>query len=361
MNIERSTRLIRRIVLCSFLLILFILLSGKTKSYAENNNNAITSAASVKADAVTPDALDIIENPASQQTPEPVLNQQKRLKAVSDVCLTRYSTNSVRIKWKQNKKAKYYRIYYSKKIKGKWHLAGVTKNVSYTVKRLKNNTKYYFYVKACKSKKESKTDSDKSKIVHITTRPYIRKTIFAGDSITQGIAMGDTLSRMKIEGVKKIVAAVGLNTVTFHTKKVFKGRTGMQKIISEKPDRVYMMLGMNEIHYRPVKSMILEYGEMIKAIKEATPKTEIVLCAISPVTKAEKARHPGHWQIPVFNKKLKKLARKTGSLFYDYTDFLKDSEGYLKQNYASKDGYHWQMSAYTKFAKEINKFEKSIY
>ena len=359
MNIKNSTQLIRRIILYSFLLILSISLSGKTKTYAENNNNVITSAAS--ANAVTPDALDIIENPASQQTPEPVVKQRKRLKAVSDVCLTRYSTHSVRIKWQQSKKARYYRIYYSKKIKGKWHLAGITKNTYYTVNRLKNNTKYYFYVKACKLKKESETDSDKSKIVHITTHPYIRKTIFAGDSITQGIAMGDTLSRMKIEGKKKIVAAVGLNTVTFHTKRVFQGRTGMQKIIAEKPDRVYMMLGMNEIHYRPVKSMIFEYGEMIRVIKEATPKTEIVLCAISPVTRAEKTRHPGHWQIPVFNKKLKKLASQTGSFYCDYTEFLKDSEGYLKLNYASKDGYHWQMSAYTGFAKEVTKFEKTIY
>ena len=39
-------------------------------------------------------------------------------------------------------------------------------------------------------------------------------------------------------------------------------------------------------------------------------------------------------QIPIFNKKLKKLAKKVHANYLDYTDFLKDSGGYLKAQYA---------------------------
>lgn len=99
---------------------------------------------------------------------------------------------------------------------------------------------------------------------------------------------------------------------------------------------------------------------MVRAIRQGSPDTDIVLCAISPVTRTERARHPGYFQIPIFNQKLKKLAKKTGTTYFDYTSFLKDSNGYLKAEYAEVDGYHWKASAYTVFGKVVNKFEKSL-
>ena len=138
------------------------------------------------------------------------------------------------------------------------------------------------------------------------------------------------------------------------------GRTGIQKLIAEQPYRAYMMLGMNEIHYRPVSQMISEYKDMIEAIQQADPNTDIVLCAVSPVTRAEKARHPGMRQIPIFNGRLKKLAKKMGLKYLDYTDFLKDSGGFLKAGYATGDGYHWKPPAYAKFGTVIGKYDKSL-
>lgn len=76
--------------------------------------------------------------------------------------------------------------------------------------------------------------------------------------------------------------------MTFHTKRVFHGRTGLQKLIVAKPYRVYMMLGMNEIHYQKISNMLSEYRDMLEAIKQSCPDTDIIVCAISPVTRAEK-------------------------------------------------------------------------
>ena len=305
--------------------------------------------------------------PSTSPTPKPTPTGTqkpyvKQLKKVSGVKLSRYATGQIKVTWKKNKKAKYYRFYYSKKRTGKYRLAGVTKNTKFIVKRLKNNTTYYFYVQACaKKKKESISDSPISKKVHIKTKTFQRKTIFAGDSICQGIGYpGWAYPYMNIKGKKKVIAYRGLNTVTFHTKRIFRGKTGLQKLIAERPYRVYMMLGMNEIHARRSDSMIAEYKSMIKAIKQACPDTDIVLCAISPVTRAEKARHPGHWQIPVFNKKLKALAKRTGCRYFDYTAFLKDSGGYLKAQYAEGDGYHWKSSAYATFARVVSKYDKAL-
>ena len=348
--------------------LLFITLLGDT-------NLALVQAESVPNDisATTPPPATESSSPEATATPVPtptvmptpkstprVTPQVKPLKKVSGVKPVRYSTNAVKITWKKTKKAKYYRVYYSKKENGKYHLAGITKHTQFLVKKLKNKTTYYFYVQACKEKKASRSDSSPSKKVSMKMKSYQRKIIFAGDSICEGIGYEGSYPHMHLNAKKKTVAYRGLNTVTFHTKRIFKGRTGLQKLIAENPYRVYIMLGMNEIHYRKVSQMLAEYKDMVQAIRQSCPNTDIVFCAISPVTKAERIRHPGMWQISVFNKKLKKMAQKMGTTYFDYTDFLKDSKGYLKTQYASADGYHWKTPAYIKFGTIVGKFDKSL-
>ncbi len=302
------------------------------------------------------------EPPATPaDTPEPTVGPTvKRLKKVSDVKLARYSTNSVKVTWKRVKKAKYYRVYCAKKRDGRYRLAGITKDTHYLVGNRKNHRKYYFYVTAVKSKKKKAlaSESPPSGKVSMKMLTFRRKIIFAGDSITQGI--GYKYFTWHMSGIKKTVAYRGLNTVTFHTRRIFNGKTGLQKVIAEKPYRVYMMMGVNEIHYRRCSDMIAEYRAMVKAIQQACPDTDIVLCAIAPVTAAERGRHKGFSQISVFNRKLRKLADQTGTHYLDYTAFLKDSGGNLKAEYAERDGYHWKPPAYGKFARIVEKFERKL-
>ena len=247
----------------------------------------------------------------------------KKLPCVKKVKVVRFSTHSVKLTWKKQKK-----------------------------------TKYYFYITAGENKQLSETDSNPSKVVSKKMKTYVRTTVFAGDSITEGLTYEGGFAHMPIGGKKRTIAYRGLNTVTFHTKRVFHGRTGLQKLIAAKPYRVYMMLGMNEIHYQKISNMLSEYRDMLEAIKQSCPDTDIIVCAISPVTRAEKARHPGFWQRPVFNRKLKKLAKKMSVTYLDYTDFLKDSKGYLKAAYATGDGYHWKPPAYAKFGKILAKYDR---
>lgn len=322
----------------------------------------------VTGEPVSTGSPDVTEEPASTlepgagTSPRPSVKPTKAqvcLKPVSGVGIARYSTHSVKVTWTKHKKAKFYRVYYYKK-NGNEHLAGITKSTQYIIQKLKNNTTYYFYVVAGKKKKISDRDSSPSKKVHIKTRTYVHKTIFAGDSICQAVGYGQAFPQMTFAGKKKVIAYRGLNTVTFHTKRIFDGKTGLQKLVAEKPYRAYLMLGMNEIHYRKTSDMVAEYKSIIQALKQGSPDTDIVLCAVSPVTRAEMARHSGYSRIPSFNKGLKKLAKKTGTTYFDYTSFLKDSSGYLKAEYAEGDGYHWKASAYTEFGKVVDQFDKSL-
>ncbi len=280
---------------------------------------------------------------------------------LSGVRLVRYSTTSIKVMWDQskNKKAKWYKVYYAKSKTGKFKLAGVTKNSWYRVKNLKNGQDYYFGVKACTTKKESGFDSMLSKTAKMKTVPYERTTIFAGDSITTGLSSYHILDEIAIGGKKSVVAAIGLNTMTFRTKKVFNGKSGVESIVAARPYRVYIMLGDNDIHFRNKNDLIDGYREIVRAIKEGTPDTDIVILAASPVTAAEVSRRKGFAQIPAYNQGLSALAKEMGVKYFDCTGFLKDSTGWLKSAYNAGDGVHWQLAAYHEYARRLTAYDKS--
>ena len=156
----------------------------------------------------------------------------KKLPSVKKVKVVRFSTNSVKLTWKKQKKAKYYHIFVSTKKDGKYRKKISTKNNVCLVKKLKNKKKYYFYITAGEKKQVAETDSNPSKVVSKKMKTYVRTTVFAGDSITEGLTYEGGFAHMPIGGKKRTIAYRGLNTVTFHTKRVFHGRTGLQKLIA---------------------------------------------------------------------------------------------------------------------------------
>lgn len=278
---------------------------------------------------------------------------------VTNIKLTRYSSSSVKVSWKADSQAKYYKIYCSK-TKGSYKYAGITKKNWFRVKKLETGQKYYFYVQACVKKTESRLNSVMSKAAAVQTVPYERTTIFAGDSITVGLESYRAIDAMAIGGVKHVVADIGLNTTTFRTRRVFNGKSGLDQVIASRPYRVYLMLGMNEIHYRSSADVAAGYEEIVRAVKAGTPNTDIVLLAVSPVTKAERQRRSGFAQIPDLNNRIKAMAENLKVRYYDYTAFLKDSDGCLKTSLASSDGVHWTSAAYHTFADVMKSYDLSL-
>lgn len=284
------------------------------------------------------------------------------MEPLSGVKLIRYSTSSIKVTWNKskNEKAQWYKVYYAKSKSGKYKLAGKTKNDWYRVKGLGNNQDYYFGVKVCTSKQKSGFDSKLSKVSRMKTMPYERTTIFAGDSITSGLTSYNILNEIAIGGQKSVVAAIGLNTTTFRTRRVFNGRSGVGSIVTSKPYRVYIMLGDNDIYYRDKNDLIDGYREILREIKTGSPNTDIVILAASPVTENEVSKRHGFAQIPAYNQALSALAKEMGVKYYDCTDFLKDSTGYLKSSYNAGDGVHWQPAAYHEYARRLTVYDKSL-
>lgn len=270
------------------------------------------------------------------------------LSAVKKVEIIRYSTTSLKVQWDKNSRAKYYQVYRKDGAKGKYRRIKTTSGTHYRDKNLKNNTTYYYKVRACLVKKGDAQNSSYSPAKKMKTKTFSRTTLLVGDSIMSGMTVYRATPHLSIGGKKKVMAEIGLGMRTLRTKGV------LNKIIRSKPYRVYIMLGMNEISYRKPSAMISDYRKIIKDIQKKSPDTDIVLLPVSPVSHS-KARQFS--QIGSFNRQVKKLAKTSGVKYCDYTSVLKDKKGYLKYN--GGDGVHWSPTAYRKFAKKLTAFDKA--
>ncbi len=287
------------------------------------------------------------------------IRQACPLKQVEDVSVVRYSSTALKIKWCKNPKARYYKVYRRKGKKGKYKLVAVTKKPCYISRKLSKNTKYYFKVQACASKYVSEVDSKHSKEVGKNTKKFKRVTVFAGDSLMTGIRICDSVKDIDIGGKKKVVAYKGLSTVTFQTKKVFDDKTGLEQIISYHPYRLYIMLGMNDAVGQKPSQFAKNYKKIIKQVQKESPDTEIVLLAVSPVSKSVLSKRKCFRRIPDFNKQISRLAKEYGLEYYDYTEDYKNSKGTLN-HYNGGDGIHWSKDGYDHFAKILEKLDKRL-
>ena len=124
---------------------------------------SLPSATMVKGQEVTPDA-GATSTPVPTEIPATPAVPVKKLPCVKKVKVVRFSTHSVKLTWKKQKKTKYYHVFVSTKKDGKYRKKLSTKNNVCLVKKLKNKKKYYFYITAGEKKQLSETDSNPSKV-----------------------------------------------------------------------------------------------------------------------------------------------------------------------------------------------------
>ena len=258
------------------------------------------------------------------------------------------------IKWKKADKAKQYVVYRSKKKNSGYKKIATLKStkLTYTDKKASAHKSYYYIVRGQRKVNGETVLGKKSTPVKIKAKT----TVLVGDSIMEGVKYYKALPG------GKFVVKIGMGTYTFYERNYFKvgGQTvtGVEKVISYKPDRVFIMLGMNEAAYKGNKGIIEYYEYAIEDIQDACKGVEIIILPVSP-TKANSGKTiPKKKRILSFNKAAKKMANKMGCEYYDYTAPFKDSNGNLLDKYDGGDGCHWLPSSCNLFIDQLNKYIK---
>ena len=163
---------------------------------------------------------------------------------------------------------------------------------------------------------------------------------FIGDSRTQGFLM--------YTGLKDVVdyTYIGLMVDTAVTKKFVKTSTGEEVTLLEDMknrniQKVYIMLGINELGWSYSQVFVNDYAELIRKIKEIKPNCEIYLQSIIPVTKEKSDSDDiyNNTKIAEYNRLIKDLAARENVKYLDVKSAVVDSGGNLPSS-ASTDGIH---------------------
>ena len=181
---------------------------------------------------------------------------------------------------------------------------------------------------------------------------YQDNLIFVGDSLTahlinRGVLTGGTNTRQVWRSESNMV---NLNSEVTSAKIIYPG-TGEKMTVAEaaakaKPEIMIITLGtdwgvayLNETEFKAC------YSDLLKAIQKASPKTEIILQSIFPVTAG--CTSLDNAKIDTANKWVKAIASENGCCYLDTQSILKDEGNCLKAEYCnSTDGIHLGTEAY---------------
>lgn len=181
---------------------------------------------------------------------------------------------------------------------------------------------------------------------------YQDKIIFVGDSLTahlinRGVLTGGTDTKQVWRCENNMM---NLNSEVTAAKIIYPG-TGEKMTVAEaaakaKPEIMIITLGTDwGVSYLGEAEFKDCYTNLIKAIQKASPKTEIILQSIFPVTAG--CVTLDNAKIDTANKWVKAIAAENGCHYLDTQSILKDEKNCLKENYCnSNDGIHMGKEAY---------------
>ena len=163
---------------------------------------------------------------------------------------------------------------------------------------------------------------------------------FIGDSRTQGFIMYTNL--------KDVIdySYVGLAVDTAITKPFVKTDDGnkitiLEDMKSRELERVYIMLGINELGWAYPEVFREKYCELIDKIREVQPNCKIYVQSIIPVTseKSENDAIYNNTNINNYNHLIEDMAKSENATFLNVGSILVDRTGNLPKE-ASTDGIH---------------------
>ena len=170
----------------------------------------------------------------------------------------------------------------------------------------------------------------------------LSKSVFVGDSRTEGLAL---YTRLPSSGAR-IYTHVGMSVKEVFSDKVIKvGGQNMTVIEALKSDptfdRVYIMLGVNELGWVYTEAFIEKYAEIIDTVRTINPNAKIIVQSLIPVSADAYKTDPmlQNSKIEEYNKALDVMCREKNVWFLNVAEMFAGNGGVLPAD-ASNDGVH---------------------
>ena len=168
---------------------------------------------------------------------------------------------------------------------------------------------------------------------------WFSKTVFLGDSRTEGFFLYSGLENCQA------LYAVGATVESVFTKAAWKTAGGSVPLLDALAgmdcDRVYVMLGMNELGWVYPEVFQAQYGKVIDRIREDHPGVQVVIQSILPVSAKQQAKggYISNSRIEDYNQLLLELAEEKECPYVNVAEAVTDETGCLRAD-LTFDGIH---------------------
>ena len=169
---------------------------------------------------------------------------------------------------------------------------------------------------------------------------YFDGAVFLGDSRTEGLFLYSGLK------TGHFYTAVGATVESVCSKKNFETESGekvplLDAVAEQDCDKIYIMLGINELGWSKVKTFHDQYAKLIDRVREDHPEAKIVLQSIPPVSAKQEAKktYVNNDRISDYNEVIRTLAEEKECYFLDVAACLSDGNGLLPKD-LNFDGIH---------------------
>lgn len=166
---------------------------------------------------------------------------------------------------------------------------------------------------------------------------YFADACFIGDSRTQGLMMYSAPDTATFYAIK------GMTVASFFNNKAFEKKTlTAENILKKKKyNKVYVMLGLNELGWSYSSSFINRYGDLVDSVKASQPNAKIFIQSILPVSAAKSASHPNfnNPKILEYNKMIFNMCVQKKVIYLNVREAVEDEKGNLPDD-ATTDGIH---------------------
>jgi len=173
---------------------------------------------------------------------------------------------------------------------------------------------------------------------------YFDDAVFVGDSLTMGISYFAGFN-------SEFLSIAGLSTKSLASEPLANGKTVYQTIAEkERLNKLYIMLGTNEMAYEKPWEFIDRYGKFIDYVRQYFPNVLIYIQSIMPVSE-KRSQNSGikNYMVIDHNKYLVNLAVEKQCYYVDVNSHFAGEDGFLPEE-AGGDGIHLSPTNYRKMA-----------
>ena len=197
-------------------------------------------------------------------------------------------------------------------------------------------------------KQEEEAEADKEEVVPMTPEEFFDNSAFIGDSVTVKLKIYNTatgaLGKTTFLCQGSYSAAHAVND-TMYLSYQGKDITPQDALEACGADRVFILLGMNDIALYGIEKTIEHWGILVTNIREKCPEIDIYIQAGTPIYKSGEVGSLNNENMDKYNVQLKAFAEANNCYFVETNSIFKDSTGGLAEEYCSDSFVHFTDAA----------------